>query len=117
MRFRRSVTFALMAFMCLSAADTVEAFDVKNDSANSGEDGDVRNRNFEEAAIIDARTYICGTHDSSDNAIEAGMRETGLPEDIAVEIVSDLASGLVDKASQSGSKLICRKAAVQLSDF
>ncbi len=31
------------------------------------------------------------------------MKETGLPEDVAVEIVSDLASGIIDKAAESGS--------------
>jgi hypothetical protein len=40
-----------------------------------------------------------------------------LPEDIAVEIVSDLASGIIDKAQEPGSKKICGKAKVQLSGF
>ncbi|UXN58417.1 hypothetical protein [Phyllobacterium zundukense] len=84
---------------------------------NQAESTEVGNRKFEQAAMMEARASICGTDEASDTAMRAGMRETGLPEDTAVEIVSDLASGIIDKAQESGSKKICGKAKVQLSGF
>lgn len=117
MRFCKSSIFALIAIPCILTVGTVHAFNVENQEDVSEERSDVLNRKFEQAAIIEARAYICGADESSDTAIKAGMRETGLPEDVAVEIVSDLASGLVDKAQESGSKIVCGKVEVQLSDF
>ncbi|CAN7607546.1 hypothetical protein LJR231_004553 [Phyllobacterium sp. LjRoot231] len=116
MRFYKSSIPILAAVLLASAAvlPPANAFNIKEASEEGNE---VNNKKFEQAAFLEARAYICGTDEASEAVMKAGMRETGLPEDIAVEIVSDLASGLIDKAEESGSKEICGKAKVQLSGF
>jgi len=119
MRFYKSSIPILVAAVFASAAamPPASAFSLK-EQANTYEEGnEVTNKKFEQAALLEARAYICGTDEASEAAMKAGMRETGLPEDVAVEIVSDLASGLIDTAEESGSKEICGKAKVQLSGF
>lgn len=92
------------------------AFSMKGQMAAPSENNDISNKKFEKAALLEAQAYICGTDsDASLQVMRAGMAETGLPEDIAVEVVSDLASGLIDKAVKSGSKEICGKPRVQIS--
>lgn len=89
---------------------------MKGQTAVASENSEINNRKFERAALLEAKAYICGTDsEASLEAMKAGMAETGLPEDIAVEVVSDLASGLIDKAVKSGSKEICGKPRVQIS--
>jgi len=117
MRFYNSSIPILAAAMFVSAAGPVCAFNIKNQVEAPEEGNEVSNRKFEQAAIMEARAYICGTDEVGDTAMKAGLRETGLPEDIAVEIVSDLASGIIDKAQESRSKEICGKAKTQLSGF
>lgn len=117
MRFYKSSIPILAAAVFVSATGPVFAFNVKNQVEASEKGNEVRNRKFEQAAMIEARAYLCGTNEASDTAMKAGMRETGLPEDTAVEIVSDLASGIIDKAQEPGSKRICGKAKVQLSGY
>jgi len=119
MRFYKSSIPILAAALLASAAAVLpaNAFNIKNQAEASEEVSEVSNKRFEQAALLEARAYICGTDEASEAAMKAGMRETGLPEDIAVEIVSDLASGHIDKAEESGSKEICGKAKVQLSGF
>jgi hypothetical protein len=117
MRFYNSSIPILAAAMFVSAAGPVCAFNIKNQVEAPEEGNEVSNRKFEQAAIMEARAYICRTDEVGDTAMKAGMRETGLPEDIAVEIVSDLASGIIDKVQESGSKEICGKAKTQLSGF
>lgn len=119
MRFYRSLIPILAAGLLASTAvmPSANAFNIKNEVQAPEESNDVSNKKFERAALLEARAYICGTDESSEAAMIAGMKETGLPEDIAVEIVSDLASGIIDKAEESGSKEICGKAKVQLSNF
>lgn len=118
MRFYKSSIPILAAALFTSAAVLpANAFNIKNQTEVPEDVSEVSNRQFERAALLEARAYICGTDEASEAAMKAGMRETGLPEDIAVEIVSDLASGHIDKAEESGSKEICDKAKVQLSGF
>ncbi len=119
MRFFKSCIPVLAAGLLVSAAATVpvHAFNIKNEAQTSQEGDEVSNKEFERAALLEARAYICGTDEPSEAAMRAGMKQTGLPEDIAVEIVSDLASGIVDRAVKSSSKEICGKAKVQLSHF
>jgi hypothetical protein len=117
MRFYKSSIPILAAAVFVSAAGPVFAFNVKNQVEATEKANEVRNRKFEQAAMMEARAFICRTNEASDTAMKAGMRETGLPEDIAVEIVSDLASGIIDKAQEPGSKKICANAKVQLSGF
>ena len=97
MRFYRSsipiLAGTLFASVVFSPAN---AFNIKNQTEVSEDISEVSNRQFERAAWLEARAYICGTDEASEAAMKAGMRETGLPEDIAVEIVSDLASGHID---------------------
>ena len=118
MRFFKSCIPILAAGLLVStvAFAPLHAFSIK-DEGESGAVNEVNNREFERAALLEARAYLCGTNEASDAAMRAGMTQTGLPEDIAVEIVSDLASGIVDKAIKSGSQKICGKAKVQLSHF
>jgi hypothetical protein len=118
MRFYKS-SIPILAAALFAAAPVVpaNAFNIKDQAEASEDVSEVSNRKFEQAALLEARAYICGTNEASEAAMKAGMRETGLPEDIAVEIVSDLASGLIDSAKESGSKEICGKAKVQLSGF
>lgn len=119
MRFCDSTIPILAAGLMASAAlmPPAYAFGMKDKAQATEEVSDVSNKKFERAALLEARAYICGTDEASDSAMRAGMRETGLPEDIAVEIVSDLASGIIDRAEESGSRAICRDAKVQLSSF
>lgn len=120
MRFCKSSIPILAAALLASAAAMapVHASNIKNQTEASEENNDVSNKAFERAAFLEARAYICGTgSEASEAAMKAGMQETGLPEDIAVEIVSDLASGIIDKAVKSKSKEICGTAKVQLSHF
>jgi hypothetical protein len=86
MQFCRSWIFPPIAILCISTAAIVHAFNVKDQEIVSEERSDVLNGKFEQAVIED-RAYICGTDESSLTAIKAGMRETGLAEDVAVEIV------------------------------
>jgi hypothetical protein len=118
MRFyKSSIPFFAAALVASAAVLPANAFNIENQAQASEDVSEVSNRQFERAALLEARAYICGTDEASEAAMKAGMRETGLPEDIAVEIVSDLASGLIDSAEESGSKEICGKAKVQLSGF
>ncbi len=119
MRFCKSTIPILAAGLFASAAlvPSANAFNIKDKAPAAEEISDVSNKKFERAALLEAKAYICGTNEASDAAMRAGMKETGLPEDIAVEIVSDLASGIIDKAAESGSTAICGKAKVQLSGF
>ena len=118
MRFyKSSIPILAAALLTSPAVLPANAFNIKNQTEASEDVSEVSNRQFERAALLEARAYICGTDEASEAAMKAGMRETGLPEDIAVEIVSDLASGHIDKAEESGSKEICGKAKVQLSGF
>jgi hypothetical protein len=118
MRFyKSSIPILSAALFAAAAVLPANAFNIKNQTEASEDVREVSNRQFERAALLEARAYICGTDEASQAAMNAGMRETGLPEDIAVEIVSDLASGHIDKAEESGSKEICGKAKVQLSGF
>ena len=118
MRFFKSCVPILAAGLLVSAAASapVAAFSMKGQDESEAIT-DVNNKEFERAALLEARAYLCGTNEASDSAMRAGMAQTGLPEDIAVEIVSDLASGIVDKAVKSKSQEICGKAKVQLSRF
>ena len=115
MEFHGSSMSIMVMIMCLSVVSAAYPFKISEQEESAEVEGN--NRKFEQAAMIEARGYICGTDESSAPAMTAGMRETGLPEDIAVEIVSDLASGIIDDAQKSGSKKICGKVKVQLSDF
>ncbi|PSH64046.1 hypothetical protein [Phyllobacterium sophorae] len=119
MQFYRSSIPILAAALIASTAAVapVHAFNIKNQTEASTESTDVSNERFQQAAVLEARAYICGTDEASEAAMRAGMKETGLPEDIAVEIVSDLASGIIDKAEETGSRALCGKAKVQLSNF
>jgi hypothetical protein len=119
MRLYRSSIPILAAALLASATAVapVHAFNIKNQTEASAESNDVSNERFQQAAVLEARAYICGTDEASEAAMRAGMKETGLPEDIAVEIVSDLASGIIDKAEATGSRALCGKAKVQLSNF
>jgi hypothetical protein len=103
-------------FVSVTAMPQAHAFNIKSQTATS-EESDVSNKEFERAAFLEARAYICGTDEASEAAMKAGMKQTGLPEDIAVEIVSDLASGIIDKAVETKSKEICGRPKVQLSHF
>jgi len=118
MRFFKSCVPILAAGLLATAAASVpaHAFNIKQQEETQPGD-EVNNKDFERAAFLEARAYLCGTNEASDAAMRAGMAQTGLPEDIAVEIVSDLASGIVDKAVKSKSQKICGKAKVQLSHF
>jgi hypothetical protein len=119
MRFYKSSIFVLAAAIAASttAITTAQAFSIKEQVYAPEEGNEVSNRKFEQAALLEARAYICGTDEPSEAAMRAGMQETGVPEDTAIEIVSDLASGIIDKAEASGSKEICGKARVQLSFY
>ena len=108
-------TAALLTFAPLTAG---HAFSIKGQVEMEGEGGDISNRKFQKAAALEAKAYLCGTGtEASEAAMRAGMAETGLPEDIAVEVVSDLASGIIDQATKTGSKELCGKAEVQMSSF
>lgn len=105
MRFyKSSIPFFAAALVASAAVLPANAFNIKNQAQASEDVSEVSNRQFERAALLEARAYICGTDEASEAAMKAGMRETGLPEDIAVEIVSDLASGHIDKAESSDRK-------------
>ncbi|MHC1550047.1 hypothetical protein [Phyllobacterium sp. K27] len=92
------------------------AFSIKGQLETDVEGGDINNKKFQKAAILEAKAYICGTGtEASEAAMRAGMAETGLPEDIAVEVVSDLASGIIDRATKAGSKKMCEIPEVQMS--
>jgi hypothetical protein len=109
------IAAALFAFA--AAAPSAHAFNTKNQTEASEAGDEVSNKKFEQAAFLEAKAYLCGTDEASEAAMRAGMKETGLPEDIAVEIVSDLASGIIDKAVETKSKEICGRPKVQLSHF
>jgi hypothetical protein len=120
MRFyRSSMAIAAMTFLTVASVHPGHAFSIKQQSqveAQSEEGGKINNSKLRHAALLEAKAYICGTDSAaSEEAMRAGMKETGLPEDIAVEIVSDLASGIVDHAVKTNSKEICGKPAVRLS--
>ncbi|MBZ9656870.1 hypothetical protein [Phyllobacterium lublinensis] len=119
MRFTNSTVPILAAGLLASTLWMAPAhsFSIKDKEPVAEDMTDISNKKFERAALLEARAYICGTNEASDVIMRAGMRETGLPEDIAVEIVSDLASGIIDKAEASGSRAICGNAKVQLSSF
>ncbi|MEK1886511.1 MAG: hypothetical protein AAAB35_02795 [Phyllobacterium sp.] len=123
MRFYKSCIPVLAAGLMISAAAyaPVQAFSLKSQveapAVEGGEGDEVNNKQLERAAYLEARAYICGTSEASETAMRAGMKETGLPEDIAVEIVSDLASGIIDQAVKTKSQEICGRAKVQLSHF
>lgn len=116
---KTSMPIVVMALVASAfAVPSAGAFSMKGQTLAQSEDSDVNNRKFEQAAMLDAKAYLCGTDSAaSESAMKAGMAETGLPEDIAVEVVSDLASGIIDKAMKSGSKEICGKPQVQMSRF
>jgi hypothetical protein len=107
---------AAALFVSATAMPQTYAFDIKGQTQAS-EENDVSNKELERAAFLEAKAYICGTDEASEAAMKAGMKQTGLPEDIAVEIVSDLASGIIDKAVKTKSREICGKPKVQLSRF
>lgn len=119
MRFYKSTIPILAAalFALTVNMPAASAFSLKDETEGFEHGDDVSNKKFEQAAFLEARAYLCGTNEASGAAMKAGMQETGLPEDIAVEIVSDLASGIIDKAVKARSKEICGKAKVQLSHF
>ncbi|MGH6858644.1 MAG: hypothetical protein ACRECY_00225 [Phyllobacterium sp.] len=92
------------------------AFTIKGQPQAASEESEISNQKFEHAALLEAKAYICGTgSEASEAAMQAGMKETGLPEDIAVEVVSDLASGIIDHATKTGSKELCDKPTLRLS--
>ncbi|WP_027230289.1 hypothetical protein [Phyllobacterium sp. UNC302MFCol5.2] len=124
MQFSKSCIPVLAAGLIISVAAgyaPVQAFSIKSEVQSSvpkgGEGDEVNNPELERAAYLEARAYICGTSEASETAMRKGMKETGLPEVIAVEIVSDLASGIIDQAVKTKSQKICGKAEVQLSHF
>lgn len=79
-------------------------------------DVDAYNPKFEEAALMEAQAYLCGTDSGlSELAMAEGMKQTGLPEDIAVEIVSDLASVIIDAASKDDSAKFCSSVPVVIA--
>jgi hypothetical protein len=116
---RKIPTSVLIMAVVVSALSVqpAGAFSMKGQRMESvSENSEINNKKFEKAALMEAKAYLCGTDsNASFEAMKAGMAETGLPEDIAVEVVSDLASGLIDKAVKSGSKEICGKPRVQIS--
>lgn len=116
--YKSSIIMATVAFVAFVSVPPSYAFNIKDGLQAEGESGDISNRKLQRAAFLEARAYICGTDSEAGNvAMKAGMQETGLPEDIAVEVVSDLASGIIDQAVKTGSKKICEKAEVQMSSF
>jgi hypothetical protein len=109
------IVTGLLAFVPVAAS---HAFSIKGHLETEGGSGDINNKKFQKAAILEAKAYICGTGtEASEAAMRAGMEETGLPEDIAVEVVSDLASGIIDKATKARSKKMCETPEVQMSRF
>lgn len=109
---------ATAAFVMLAPVTTTQAFSIKGAVETEGDGMDVNSKKFHKAAVLEAKAYICGTGtEGSEAAMRAGMAETGLPEDIAVEVVSDLASGIIDQATKTGSKKMCGKPEVQMSSF
>lgn len=115
---RKISASVLMVAMIASALSiqSAGAFSMKGQTTVPSEANEIYNKKFERAALLEAKAYICGTDSAASfAAMKAGMAETGLPEDIAVEVVSDLASGLIDKAVKSGSKEICGKPQLQVS--
>ncbi len=115
---RSSLAMTTAALLLLAPVTTSYAFSIKGQVETEGESSDINNKKFQKAAILEAKAYICGTDsDASEAAMRAGMAETGLPEDIAVEVVSDLASGIIDQATKSGSKKMCDKPEIHMSSF
>ncbi|WP_252597210.1 hypothetical protein [Phyllobacterium sp. 21LDTY02-6] len=114
MRYGRSIAFAtILGTALLGSGMAAHAFSM--DEADSGT-SEIYNKKFQRAALLEARAYVCGSDSTaSEAAMRAGMQETGLPEDIAVEVVSDLASGIIDKAVKNGNRKLCGKAEVRLS--
>jgi hypothetical protein len=114
MHFLKSSTvMATAMFLALVPVAGSHAFSIKGQVQTETEAEDISNGKFQQAAVLEARAYICGTGtEASEAAMRAGMAETGLPEDIAIEVVSDLASGIIDQAARTGSKAICAKAEV-----
>ncbi|MEP7455796.1 hypothetical protein [Phyllobacterium sp. SB3] len=115
---RSSMIVATVAFVMLAPVTAGHAFSIKGAVETEGESADISNKKFQKAAVLEAKAYICGTGtEGSEAAMRAGMAETGLPEDIAIEVVSDLASGIIDHATKTGSKKMCGKPEVQMSSF
>ncbi len=115
---RSSMILFTTGFLAFAPVMTSHAFSIKGSLETEGEGGDISNKKFQRAAVLEAKAYICGTGtEASEAAMRAGMAETGLPEDIAVEVVSDLASGIIDNATKTGSKKMCETPEVQMSSF
>ncbi|WP_157179319.1 hypothetical protein [Phyllobacterium sp. YR531] len=115
---RSSVVMATVAFLAFTPMTASHAFSIKGQVETESEGGDINNKKFQKAAVLEAKAYICGTGtEASEAAMRAGMAETGLPEDIAIEVVSDLASGIIDQATRTGSKKMCGKPEIQMSSF
>ncbi|GHC75427.1 hypothetical protein [Limoniibacter endophyticus] len=88
-----SVAVTIIAAVSLFAA-------ISSAASQDGEMLDVYGPIYKEAALLEAQASICGTNiEASDVAFKKLMREENLPEDIAVEIVSDMATVIIDESA------------------
>lgn len=114
--YKSTMAIAAAALIAFVSTPSSYAFSIKGSVQTEDESSEINNKKLQRAAVLEAKAYICGTDSEASAAVmKAGMAETGLPEDIAIEVVSDLASGIIDRATKTGSKEICGKAEVELS--
>lgn len=108
-----NVTNALKSTAAITIIAGVSLFSaISTASSQDGEMLHVYGPVYKEAALLEAQASVCGTNiEASDVAFKTLMRDEGLPEDVAVEIVSDMATAVIDEQApdQAQAEIFCSK--------